>query len=425
MAPGVGKHVPAPDGGAGVQRVFTDLNRKFEEQEAQRRAAALSLPYFDLMGLPIDEEALDLVPYEQAVAAAAVPFFKDGLLLKVAITEPQNPSLKLLLAQLAKRKFQVQIYLVARTALAAALQQYKKILPAFLSLKHEVAVTLGREVLEKFKALPTLGESLLSISASELVGLMLGAAIIMRASDVHLEPEKTQLKVRFRVDGVLAEILDFPLGLQHSLLSRIKLLSNLKLNVTAVAQDGRFTVKLPERNLEIRVSVLPSAHGESVVMRILGMQEVGLDIEKLGLHGQALKVVNHELKKPNGMTLTTGPTGSGKTTTLYSFLNHLNKPGVKIITLEDPVEYQLEGIVQTPIDHTSGVDFASGLRSILRQDPDIVMVGEIRDYETAETASQAALTGHVVLSTLHTNDAAGAIPRLLDLGVKPVTLAPL
>jgi len=206
-------------------------------------------------------------------------------------------------------------------------------------------------------------------------------------------------------------------------MSRLKLLSGLKLNVTG-PQDGRFSVNLKEKNLDLRVSALPSAYGESIVMRILGIQDVGFELEELGLKGHALQAVYKELEKPNGMILTTGPTGSGKTTTLYAFLNYLNRSGVKIITLEDPEEYQVEGIIQTPMDKSSGMDFATGLRSILRQDPDIVMVGEIRDFETAETAAQAALTGHVVLSTLHTNDAAGAIPRLLDLGVKPVTIAP-
>src|SRR3989344_5747027 len=223
--------------------------------------------------------------------------------------------------------------------------------------------------------------------------MIIGAAVNTRSSDIRLEPEKKFVKVRFRIDGVLQDVVMLPVSIIRNLLSRIKLLSGLKLNITSVPQDGRFSIKSGERSLDLRVSVLPTNYGESVVIRILGIQDVGLNINDLGLRGSAFEVIEEELAKPNGMILTTGPTGSGKTTTLYAFLNYLNRPGVKIITLEDPVEYQLEGINQTPIDRAAGMDFAKGLRSILRQDPDIVMVGEIRDFETGETAAQAELTG--------------------------------
>ncbi len=412
------------DKGAKIKQVFSTLNRKFEEQETQRRAANLMLPYFSLIGFPIDAEALSLVPRQQAEAAQAIPFHKEGPLVRLGIVEPTNADLKILLGELAKQKHQVENYLVSQTSFEQALQQYKKIIFVPSKARHEVQVTTGGDVLERFKKLPNVGEGLLEMSATLLLNLILGAAVTMNSSDVHIEPEKTDIKIRFRIDGVLQNMMDLPLKLHHILLSRIKLLSGMKLNVTSSPQDGRFSAKLADRILDLRVSALPSAHGEAVVMRLLGLQEVGLDLKNLGLSGLALSVIEKELKKPNGMTLTTGPTGSGKTTTLYAFLSLLNKPGVKIITLEDPVEYQLPDIIQTPIERSAGMDFAKGLRSILRQDPDIIMVGEIRDYETAETTAQAALTGHVVLSTLHTNDAAGAIPRLLDLGVKPVTLAP-
>lgn len=412
------------DKGSKIKEVFSGLNRKFQEQETQRRAVQSSLPYFNLVGFPIEQSVLHLVPQEQARPAQAVPFFREGSLLRIGAVDLQNQVLNVLVAELQKQRYLVELYLISETSLQSALLQYKKILPVSSSLRREVAVRTSVEMLESLKHLPERGEELSHISASELLNLIIGSAVVLNASDIHLEPEKTAFKVRFRVDGVLQDIVFLPRSLERVLLSRIKLLSGMKLNVTSTPQDGRFTVKLSDRNLDLRVSDLWSAFGEALVLRILGMQDVSLEIEKLGLRAGPLEIVYQELKKPNGLVLTTGPTGSGKTTTLYAFLNHLNRPGVKIITIEDPIEYQLEGIVQTPIDRAAGLDFAKALRSILRQDPDIIMVGEIRDFETAETVCQAALTGHTVFSTLHTNDAAGAIPRFLDLGVKPVTLAP-
>ncbi|HYV33340.1 MAG TPA: GspE/PulE family protein, partial [Candidatus Limnocylindria bacterium] len=262
------------------------------------------------------------------------------------------------------------------------------------------------------------------LNASRLLEIIFGAGIKMKSSDIHMEPEEHFVKLRFRVDGVLQDVLHINKSLQRSLVTRIKILSKLKLNVENVPQDGRITFYFLGRPIDVRVSSLPSAYGEEIVMRLLGTGAVSLMLKDLGFRSDAQAIVEKALEKPNGMIVTTGPTGSGKTTTLYAFLNELNQQGVKIITLEDPVEYKLEGIVQTPIDHNVDFNFAKGLRAILRQDPDIVMVGEIRDQETAETAMQAALTGHMVLSTLHTNDASGAIPRLLNMGVKPFVVAP-
>ncbi|MDP3741114.1 MAG: GspE/PulE family protein [bacterium] len=414
---------PRLEKGAKLKQVFTDLNRKFEERKTSRQANLTGFPYFDLTGFPIDEMTLSLIPKEQAEAIKAIPFFREGPAVRIGVVDPTDKTLASFLSELEKKKYQIEIYLISETSFHNALQQYRKVLTVSPAIQHELTISTGEEVLNRLKGLPQEGEKLNEITASEFVDLIIGAAVTMRSSDIHLEPEKKDIKIRFRVDGVLQDMIVLPVNLIHMLMSRLKLLSGLKLNVST-PQDGRFAVKWGSRNLDMRVSALPSTHGESIVMRILGIQDVGFEIEKLGLKGRALEAVHGELKKPNGMILTTGPTGSGKTTTLYGFLNFLNRPGVKIVTLEDPVEYQLEGIIQTPVGKNSGMDFAQGLRSILRQDPDIVMIGEIRDFQTAETAAQAALTGHVVLSTLHTNDAAGAIPRLLDLGVKPVTLAP-
>jgi type IV pilus assembly protein PilB len=243
----------------------------------------------------------------------------------------------------------------------------------------------------------------------------MAGALSLGASDIHIEPEADTVRMRYRVDGVLADVLTMDGATYKLILSRIKLLSGLKLNLTSVAQDGRLSIVVKEKEIEIRTSILPGNYGESVVMRVLDPSSIGLSLEVLGFDKYLVEIFKHEISKPNGMILNTGPTGSGKTTTLYAFLKAVHNPGIKIITIEDPIEYHLGGIVQTQVDKQ--YTFALGLRSVLRQDPDVIMVGEIRDSEVASTAVQAALTGHLVFSTLHTNNAAGTFPRLIDMGV--------
>jgi len=295
-------------------------------------------------------------------------------------------------------------------------------------------------------------EEFLAASVTELVEIILTGAICLDASDIHIEPEETEAKFRIRVDGVLHDVMNLNPKTYKSILSRIKLLSGLKLNVADRPQDGRFTISVsqslePETpgsqenqgysknihssppfaalgyTIEIRASALPAEYGESIVLRLLNPKSL-IEIEALGLRKDLTEIFKQEIKRPNGMIIVTGPTGSGKTTSLYAVLKRINKPEIKIITIEDPVEYHLAGLSQTQVDPSKGYTFASGLRSIMRQDPDVILVGEIRDLETAEIACQAALTGHLVFSTLHTNDAAGAIARLMDLGVKPISIAP-
>ncbi len=247
----------------------------------------------------------------------------------------------------------------------------------------------------------------------------------MRASDIHAEAEERHGKIRFRVDGLLHDALpDISLKLYESFVDRIKLLSEMKLNVKTEAQDGRFTINLAGKEIEMRVSVIPAEFGETIVMRILDPAATMVSLPDLGLREDNLALVKAELDRPNGLILNTGPTGSGKTTTLYAFLRAINDPTSKIITLEDPIEYRIEGIEQTQVNDEAGYTFANGLRAIVRQDPDVILVGEVRDLETADIALQAALTGHLVFSTLHTNDAVGAVPRLINLGVKPVSIGP-
>jgi len=305
-------------------------------------------------------------------------------------------------------------------------------------------------------------EEFLTASVTELVEIILTGAICLEASDIHIEPEETQAKFRIRIDGILHDVMNLNPKTYKSILSRIKLLSGLKLNVADRPQDGRFTISIsratakgreedlssltsqslePETpgsvdelrssspfaalgyTIEIRASALPAEYGESIVLRLLNPKSL-IEIEALGLRKDLIEIFKQEIKRPNGMIIVTGPTGSGKTTSLYAVLKRINKPEIKIITIEDPVEYHLGGLSQTQVDPSKGYTFASGLKSIMRQDPDVILVGEIRDLETAEIACQAALTGHLVFSTLHTNDAAGAIARLVDLGVKPISIAP-
>ncbi len=266
-------------------------------------------------------------------------------------------------------------------------------------------------------------EQFLTASATELLGVILAGTISLDASDIHLEPEEEKAKLRVRIDGILHDVMALEPKTYQQLVSRTKLLSGIKLNITDRPQDGRFTILLQKTIIEIRSSTLPAEYGEAIVLRILNPKSL-IEIEALGLRPDLIEMFSHEIKKPNGMIIVTGPTGSGKTTTLYAVLKRINKPEIKIITIEDPVEYHLEGLSQTQVDASKGYTFSSGLRSIVRQDPDVVLVGEIRDIETAEIAMQAALTGHLVFSTLHTNDAAGAVARLVDLGVRPVSIAP-
>jgi type IV pilus assembly protein PilB len=266
-------------------------------------------------------------------------------------------------------------------------------------------------------------EKNLSQNITYLLEIILAGAINLDSSDIHIEPEEDQAKMRLRIDGILHDVLFFKPKIYQLLLARIKLLAGIKLNVTARPQDGRFTVLLDKEEIEMRVSTLPSEYGETIVMRILNPKSL-IEIEDLGIREDMLSVFKKQIQQPNGMIIVTGPTGSGKTTTLYAILKRIRRPEIKIITIEDPIEYHLEGISQTQVNPKKGYDFANGLRAIVRQDPDVILVGEIRDFETAKIALQAALTGHLVLTTLHTNDAAGTVARLQALGEKPVNIAP-
>jgi len=296
----------------------------------------------------------------------------------------------------------------------------KKILGS-VAIAPEIIEEVEKEV-KNIADFKTRIEQYIGQSVTKLLDVILFGSITLGASDIHLEPEEDQARLRIRLDGVLQDVVFFEQNTYHSLISRLKLLSKLKLNVTDKPQDGRFSIEVADLLIEIRTSSLPAEYGESIVMRILNPKNL-IGLEALGLRKDLYKMFEKEIQKPNGMIIVTGPTGSGKTTTLYAFLMKIQDPEIKIITIEDPIEYHLRGVSQTQVAPEKGYDFSDGLRSIVRQDPDVILVGEIRDLETAKIALQAALTGHLVLSTLHTNDAAGTIPRLVDLGTEPSSIA--
>jgi len=299
-----------------------------------------------------------------------------------------------------------------------------------------ISLSIFREIQSKVKNISNFKEVIekfLDEPVTRLLEVILGGGIELETSDLHIEPQETEVKIRIRIDGVLYDVMVFDSKIYQKILSRIKLLSGLKLNITARPQDGRFSILLEtegalspnqkKRPIEVRTSTIPTEYGESIVLRILNPKSL-LEVDNLGLRKDLLDTVKEEIKKPNGMIIVTGPTGSGKTTTLYAFLKQIQKPEIKIITIEDPIEYHLKGISQTQVNPAKGYDFATGLKSIMRQDPDVILVGEIRDQETATTALQAALTGHLVFSTLHTNDAVGTIARLVNLKSKPSDIGP-
>ncbi len=405
-----------------LQESLDDLNRKMQEEETQGKAGSLGLPYIDLHHFPVDLSVLGIFTEDEAKEMGAVPFYKELNDLRVGVTQPRHPLLLEKVAELSKKN-KVTLYFISQKSLQQTLKFYSKVARPKILADESVRVEKQEDYGKLLDLLKSEDEQK-KINGSGLLEIIFGAGMFYKSSDIHIEPEDHFVKLRFRVDGVLQDMLHISKDLQRTIVTRIKILSKLKLNVDNIPQDGRITFHYLGKAIDVRVSTLPSAYGEEIVMRLLGTGATSLKLKDLGFSDQALSVLERQLQKPNGMIITTGPTGSGKTTSLYAFLNQLNEPGVKIITLEDPVEYKLEGIVQTPIDHNVDFDFAKGLRAILRQDPDIVMVGEIRDQETAEVAMQAALTGHMVFSTLHTNDAAGAIPRLLNMGIKAFVVAP-
>ena len=403
----------------------TEIKAKEIEKQTEANAKISGLGYVNLFAFPISPEALVLIQEERAREMNAVCFFYDGKNIRLACLEPTE-EVKEELARLSEQYFATgKLYLVSKNSLTTALEVYKSIPKV---KKYESGVEISEENLEKFKeaiaSYKSLNEKINEVNITDVVTLMLATAIKVGASDVHIEAEEAGVAIRIRIDGVLQDAALISREKWDKIISRLKILARVKINITNKPQDGRYTIYLKDKKIEVRCSFLPTSFGESVVMRILDSTATILELEHLGIRPEIMPILKREILKPNGLTLTTGPTGGGKSTTLYALLSFINKPGTKIITLEDPIEYQLPGINQSQVNEKSGYTFSDGLRSILRQDPNVIMIGEIRDLETAEISVQASLTGHTVLSSLHTNDAAGVIPRLIDIGVKPYFLVP-
>ena len=394
-----------------------------EEDLTQAKASFFNIPYVDLRKTQVSPAAFNLIPQESVNFYNVAPFELQGQVLKVAVTDPSNLSTLEALEFLGqKQNVQVQLYLASETSLDIAIGRKKnlqkvaeqalkdiKIKEDIIRKPKDVAVAAAPQVIEEAPII-------------KIVDVILTNAIEGNASDIHIEPSEKDVRVRYRIDGILHTSLMLPKNVHAAIITRIKILSNLKIDESRLPQDGRFHMEAGKKSVDLRVSILPLIYGEKVVMRILDKTTKAPTLDQLGIRGRALQWVQENIKKSHGIFLITGPTGSGKSTTLYSILTILNTTAVNIITLEDPVEYFIEGINQSQINPDVGLTFASGLRSILRQDPNIVMVGEIRDKETCEISVHAALTGHLLFSTLHTNNSIGAMPRMIDMGIEPFLL---
>ncbi len=415
-----------------IEEKLIQMKQEAEERAAQRQAKKSDCQYVNLTTVSINIQTLGIISEEIAKKSKVAVIKIERKKIALAVFDPRTSDVKNLIKDLELQGYQVLVFVASLSGLKYVWDFYKFV------FKEQGQIT-GRIEIEE-KKLIRLKSALISLKSiqrllleiikknaktAEIFEIILAGALANRASDIHFEPEEHQIKLRLRIDGLLYNVFsEFKKGDYLYLISRIKLLSRLKLNIHNEPQDGRFTIALSGGDIEIRTSILPSEFGETIVLRILDPKAIQVGLSELGFRKDDLEIIEKELSRPNGMILNTGPTGSGKTTALYSFLRSIQKSEIKTITIEDPIEYHLEGVEQTQVNPGVGYTFASGLRSILRQDPDMILVGEIRDIETAEIAMHAALTGHLVFSTLHTNQASGAIPRLIDIGAKPSIIAP-
>lgn len=404
--------------------------RDAEERDAQRRAIKAGHPYLNLALIPVETEALELIPEAKAQEAkvAAIEYKANNVVL-IANDDKEAPA-QAIIKELESKGLKIKIFIVSMTSLQRAWDFYKYVLKKSAPITGKINIDQERieSLKQKLTKLDKVREEILSFDfkkfpTAQILEIILAGALANRTSDIHFESSEKSGKLRYRIDGDLRDVMtDLSPAIYSVIVSRIKLLSNLKLNIKDEAQDGRFTISLGVKEIEIRVAIAPSEFGEVIVMRVLDPTMLSLNLSDLGLRKDDLEIVEAELKQPNGLILNTGPTGSGKTTTLYAFLQNKHTPTIKIVTIEDPIEYHLAGIEQTQVKPEAKYTFATGLRSLMRQDPDVILIGEVRDKETAEIAIQAALTGHLVFSTVHANQASGAIPRFVDLGVKPTSI---
>jgi type IV pilus assembly protein PilB len=410
-----------------------EILRLAEEEDLAKTLASTkyNIPYIDLTKVVIENEALKAVSENEAREFEVAPFNISAKKLLIAVRAPQRMEVLNLKKTLENKGYKVILFMASKKSLEKVWERYQEISQAekikagSLSISGETLLKTA----EKIKSLKDIEKEVENINdatsthkISKIIEIIFAGAIALKASDVHIEPQEGYVDVRIRLDGILHEALKIDERTYNLINSRIKLISGLKLSKNQ-AQDGRFSIWLNDYEISIRTSVIPGAYGEGIVMRILNPQSIMVPMEELGIEKKLFKIIEREIEKPNGLIIITGPTGSGKTTSLYTFLQRIYSTEIKILTIENPIEYHLEGITQTQTDHKKGYGFLEGLRSALRQDPDVIMVGEIRDGETAKIAVESSLTGHMVFSTLHTNNAAGTIPRLIDLGVNPKILA--
>ncbi|MFA6397875.1 MAG: GspE/PulE family protein [Candidatus Paceibacterota bacterium] len=414
-------------------------NKKLEElkkQEEEDLLQAISktkygLPAIDLAGMGVENEALRVISEKEARELEIAPFKLFGKNIDIIVRSPQKELLDSLKIEIEKKGFNPVFYMGSKASLEKVWERYKELSFATTSRYGGIDIS-GESILEIADKIKTIQDVEAVISGiqkeekthkiSKMLEIIMAGAIAVGASDIHIEPQEERIRLRYRLDGILQDIMFFGNDIYRLLNSRIKLISGLKITSEKRAQDGRFSIFIKEDEVSIRTSIIPGAYGESTVMRILDPNQTKGNINELGIEPKLFEIIDKEIKKPHGLILITGPTGSGKTTTLYAFLRKIYSTEKKIITIEDPIEYHLEGITQTQVEDKKGYTFLEGLRSALRQDPDIIMVGEIRDKETAKTSVESALTGHLVFSTIHTNNAAGVIPRLIELDIDPKIL---
>lgn len=395
--------------------VLTDQGVVEDELLTHALSVVSGVPYVNLTNSVIDQEILNLLPVDIAERFMAVPLAEVQNRLAVAMIDANNVQAVDYLSNRIARP--LKVFMASEEGVRHVLDQYKTDLS---SVGEAAEATQAEAIQENSSEVKTIVQD---SPISKALTTILEYALKSKASDVHIEPLETALKIRCRIDGMLREIMQLPKSIEPALVSRIKILSNLKIDEHRAPQDGQFTVKVANKEVDLRIAISPVIWGEQVVIRLLDKSGNTFNIEEMGYAGRALRAIRKGIKQPNGMVLTSGPTGSGKSTSLYALIKEIKDDTVNIVTLEDPVEYKMSGVNQIQVNDEVGLTFASGLRSILRQDPDVVMVGEIRDAETANLAVQAALTGHLVFSTLHTNSAAGVLPRLLDMGIEPFLIA--
>lgn len=401
-----------------VKKILTD------DSLLAKKSEFYHLPAIDLSVQKLDRVILELMPKEIVKNYQIVPFAKTNSSIQVAMVNPENLKAKEAVDFLARQhNWETKFYVTTALGFKHVWDQYNNLSSEMAEALNYVDEKGEKKEKEKAEAEKGLEEVVKSAPVSKMVNVILRHGIEGGASDIHIEPGENESRVRYRIDGILHTTLNLPKHIHSSIISRVKVLANLKLDETRKPQDGRIHLRIEDREVDFRISTLPLMGSEKVVMRILDTSKGAPKLADLGYMSRNLSAIENNIHEPNGLFLVTGPTGSGKSTTLFSALSLLNQEGVNIVTLEDPVEYYLNGVNQSQIRPEVGFTFATGLRSILRQDPDIIMVGEIRDKETATLAVQAALTGHIVLSTLHTNDALGAVPRLLDMGVESFLLS--